>query len=362
MKIAILVGTRPNIIKAAPLWRALQGCAEVCLIHTGQHRDADMSAVFFDDLGLPAPDVFLTGDSASPVRETAQIALELEPVLQAMRPDWVVVIGDVTSTLAGTLAAKQLGLRVAHVEAGLRSFDRRMPEELNRVAVDHLADLLFATEASAVENLRSEGIAAERVFLVGNVLIDTLIAVLPKAEKIDRGKFFAGAAEHAYALCTFHRIANVDEPEGLMRVIDLIERTVQYLPVIFPVHPRTVQKIRQHGLESRLFGNPAVWTLFPVCYSEMVCLMRNASLVITDSGGIQEETTWLSVPCLTFRENTERPATVSHGTNTIISDLDPSTAEHQIELLLAGKYKHGTVPPLWDGLAAKRIADILTQT
>ncbi|MEQ1745284.1 MAG: UDP-N-acetylglucosamine 2-epimerase (non-hydrolyzing) [Saprospiraceae bacterium] len=359
MKIALLVGTRPNIIKAAPLWRALRDRAEVCLIHTGQHRDTDMSAVFFDDLGLPAPNVFLVSDVTSPVRETAQIALELEPVLEAMQPDWVVVIGDVTSTLAGALAAKQLGLRVAHVEAGLRSGDRRMPEELNRVAVDHLADLLFATEASAVANLYREGIAAERVFFVGNVLIDALSAVLPTAEKMDRRSFFAGTAENAYALCTFHRAANVDEPEGLLCVLDLIERASRHLQVVFPVHPRTVQKIRQHGLEGRLFGKSAVCALSPVCYSEMVCLMRNARLVITDSGGVQEETTWLGVPCLTFRENTERPVTVELGTNTIISDLNPETAERQIELLLAGKYKQGSVPPLWDGKAAERIADIL---
>jgi len=386
MKIALLVGTRPNIIKAAPLWRALQGRADARLIHTGQHRDAAMSAVFFQDLDLPEPDLVLTGDASSPVRETAQIALELEPVLQDLQPDWVVVIGDVTSTLAGALAAKQLGLRVAHVEAGLRSGDRRMPEELNRIAVDHLADLLFATEASGVDNLRREGIPGERVHFVGNVLIDSLCAVLPKAEKLDWRGFFTAEARRRrdfnfsknvsphlrvsavksisavkknYALCTFHRPANVDDREGLQRVLDLVRRTSGYLPVVFPAHPRTVQKIREFGLEYILADNPDVYELPPLSYSEMVCLMQNARLVITDSGGVQEETTWLGIPCLTFRENTERPVTVERGTNILISDLNPASAERHVELLLAGKFKRGAVPPLWDGRAAERIADVL---
>ncbi len=361
MTITILVGTRPNLIKAAPLWHALQRCpgVQVNLIHTGQHRDAAMSAVFFQDLGLPEPSVMLTGDTSSPVRETAQIALELEPVLQAGRPDWVVVIGDVTSTLAGALAAKQLGLRVAHVEAGLRSGDRRMPEELNRIAVDHLSDLLFASEEAGVENLRREGIPPERIHFVGNVLIDALRAILPKAEKVDWQQRFFTAVKNNYALCTFHRIANVDEPAELLRVLDLIRRTSRHLPVLFPAHPRTLQKIRQHQLDHYLSECPEVYVLPPVCYSEMVYLMQNARLVLTDSGGVQEETTWLGVPCITFRETTERPSTVQYGTNTIISNLSLETAERQIELLLAGNLKRGTVPPLWDGHAAERIATIL---
>ena len=373
MKIALIVGTRPNIIKAAPLWRALRDRAEVRLIHTGQHRDAAMSAVLFQDLGLSKPDVTLAGDAGSPVRETAQIALELEPVLQNFQPDWVVVIGDVTSTLAGALAAKQSGFRVAHVEAGLRSNDRRMPEELNRIAVDHLSDMLFATEAAGVENLRREGIPDARIHFVGNVLIDALGTVLPKAEKMDfftaeerrRGVFEdfprlrAAAVEKSYALCTFHRPANVDEPAGLERVLDLLCRVSRRLPVIFPAHPRTVQKTKQFNLENRLQNCPDVHLLSPLAYSEMVCLMQHARVVITDSGGVQEETTWLGVPCLTFRENTERPVTVELGTNVLISDLNPASVERQIELLLAGNFKPGAVPPLWDGKAAERIADVL---
>ncbi|MBL7799041.1 MAG: UDP-N-acetylglucosamine 2-epimerase (non-hydrolyzing) [Saprospiraceae bacterium] len=372
MKIALIVGTRPNIIKAAPLWRVLQGRAEVRLIHTGQHRDAAMSAVFFQELGLPAPDVVLARDAGSPVRETAQIALELEPVLQEFQPDWVVVIGDVTSTLAGALAAKQSGFRLAHVEAGLRSDDRRMPEELNRIAVDHLSDLLFATETAAVENLRREGIPDARIHFVGNVLIDALSAVLPEAEKmIFRAETQRlGALENAlrlcvsalkknYALCTFHRPANVDDRAGLELMLDLLFRVSGHLPVIFPAHPRTVQKMREFDLEKRLRDCPNIQLLPPLAYSEMVCLMLHARVVITDSGGVQEETTWLGVPCLTFRENTERPVTVEMGTNVLISDLNPESAERQIELLLAGNFKPGAIPPLWEGKAAGRIADVL---
>lgn len=365
MTLAILVGTRPNFIKAAPLWRALHGRPGVHthLIHTGQHRDADMSAVFFQGLDLPEPVLVLRGDPASPVRETAQIALELEPVLRAMHPDWVVVIGDVTSTLAGALAAKQLGLRVAHVEAGLRSGDRRMPEELNRIAVDHLADLLFASEPSGVENLYREGIPAERVHFVGNVLIDALVHVLPKAKKLDPRvllpKACGAGARHAYALCTFHRMANVDNRQALQRIVELIQRTAKHLPVVFPAHPRTIQKLRQNRLFEPLAQTPGVCLLPPVGYAEMICLLQQARMVVTDSGGVQEETTWLGVPCLTFRENTERPSTVAWGTNTILPDLNPETAEREIELLLAGNFKRGTIPPLWDGQAAKRIADIL---
>lgn len=372
MKIVLIVGTRPNIIKAAPLWRALQGRADVRLIHTGQHRDAAMSGVFFQELGLPAPDVVLAGDAGSPIRETAQIALELEPVLQNMQPDWTLVIGDVTSTLAGALAAKQLGFRVAHVEAGLRSGDRRMPEELNRIAVDHLSDLLFATETAAVENLRREGISDERIHFVGNVLIDALSAVLPKAEKVvftaeaqrcgafdDSPPLRASAVKKNYALCTFHRPANVDDRAGLERILALMCRVSRRLPVIIPVHPRTVQKMTQFGLQNSLQNCPDLHMLSPLAYSEMVCLMLHARVVITDSGGVQEETTWLGVPCLTFRENTERPVTVELGTNVLISDLNPASAEQQIELLLAGNFKTGVVPPLWDGKAADRIANVL---
>ena len=374
MTIAILLGTRPNFIKAAPLWRALREHPEVVvhLIHTGQHRDKAMSAVFFRDLDLPEPTTILRGDQASPVRETAQIALELEPVLDALRPDWVVVIGDVTSTLAGALAAKQLGLRVAHVEAGLRSGDRRMPEERNRIAVDHLSDLLFASEESGAENLLREGIPAERVHFVGNVLIDMLRTILPQAKKMDWRDVLAAhqtpaaqayggeqGARHAYALCTFHRIANVDASADLARMLDVVLRVSRHLPVVFPVHPRTVQKLREHRLFEQLAQTPGISLLPPVGYVEMVCLLQHAQFVLTDSGGVQEETTWLGVPCFTFRENTERPATVTCGTNTIISDLDPETAERQIELLLAGNFKCGTLPPLWDGHAATRIADIL---
>jgi UDP-N-acetylglucosamine 2-epimerase (non-hydrolysing) len=372
MTIALIAGTRPNFIKAAPLWKAMQQAAgiQASLIHTGQHQDAAMSTVFWEALGLPHPDFCIPGQGATVIQESARISLGLEPILKKLHPDWVVVIGDVTSTLAATVAAKQLGLRVAHVEAGLRSGDRNMPEELNRIAVDQLADLLFPSEEAGLANLKMEGIALERIHFTGNVLIDALQAILPKANKLTVNTILGKTAQEKpnrayptdYALCTFHRPSNVDTKKGLQKILELLETIGQHIPVIFPVHPRTRQNIQKFALAKPLLRSGTIWTTQPLGYAEIICLAQKANFIVTDSGGLQEESTWLGVPCLTFRRNTERPATVTYGTNTIISDLEIQTVVAQIEVLLAGNGKKGQIPPLWDGQAAVRIVDALGTT
>lgn len=371
MTIALIVGTRPNFIKAAPLWKALQQFPEVkgYLIHTGQHRDAVMSTVFLDGLGLPAPHFCLPGRRSGVVRKTAQIIFGLETIFQKIQPDWVIVIGDVTSTLAGALAAKQQGIRVAHVEAGLRSGDLEMPEERNRIQVDHLSDLLFASEVSGVFNLEREGIPPGRIFFLGNVLIDALHAVLPQAkllipQMVLRAALLSNPGQplpETWALATFHRPSNVDALAGLQKTIQLLQATARRLPVLFPVHPRTMKSLKRYMLDQHLQDMPNLYLLRPLSYAEMICLTRTAKFVLTDSGGLQEESTCLDIPCLTFRSSTERPVTVETGTNTVISDLEIQTAEAQIEVLLAGMYKSGAIPPLWDGRAAPRIVQRLIQ-
>ncbi len=371
MTIALIVGTRPNFIKAAPLWKALRQIPEikVCLVHTGQHQDAGMSTAFLEGLGLPAPDYCLPGRRSGIVQETARIIFRLETVFQKIQPDWAMVIGDVTSTLAGALAAKQQGIRLAHVEAGLRSGDLDMPEERNRIQVDHLSDLLFASEPSGVFNLEREGIPAGRIFFPGNVLIDALHAVLPQAKLLTPHSVIQKALlgnpdwplPDTWALATFHRPSNVDDVPGLQKTMQLLQATARRLPVLFPVHPRTLSSLEHHKLDQHLLDTPNLYLLRPLGYAEMISLTRSAKFVLTDSGGLQEESTCLGIPCLTFRRSTERPATVETGTNTLISDLEISTAEAQIEVLLAGRYKSGAVPPFWDGRAAPRIVQHLIQ-
>ena len=320
-----------------------------------------MSAVFFQELGLPEPDVQIPGGKASAVRQTARIMTALEKHFLQTKPDRVIVIGDITSTLAGALTAKQLGIKLAHVEAGLRSHDRTMPEELNRLIVDHLSDRLFATEEAAVRNLRVEGIPSERIHQVGNVLTDALEMVLPltfrpsRFSKPGRSILPTGPV----GLFTFHRPSNVDNREGLTRIIELLRGAASRLPVIFPVHPRTRRQLNRLGLYADLKTLKNVYVTASLRYSEMVFLMQQARLVVTDSGGVQEETTYLGTPCLTFRQTTERPVTVNLGTNTLIADLNPESAFEQIDLILAGQYKTGQIPPLWDGHAAERIVGIL---
>lgn len=361
-RILAVAGARPNFMKIAPLVRELQSRRgfEVTLVHTGQHYDAAMSEQFFKDLGIPEPDVNLGVGSGSHGAQTAQVLSGIETLLLAERPAAVLVVGDVNSTLAATLAAVKLGIPVAHVEAGLRSWDRSMPEEINRVLTDSVSHWLFTTEPSGDENLLREGIPAGRIHRVGNVMIDTLKANLARARELDILDQL-GLEAGRYGVLTLHRPSNVDDPEQLGRLFAVLEEINRELPIIFPAHPRTVQAI-----ESGLSGHrPQLRLIAPLGYLEFLRLLADAQVVLTDSGGIQEETTVLQVPCLTLRENTERPVTVDEGTNTIVG-RDPATIRRAFRQLMdndKGATRSGVpvsgVPEGWDGKAAQRIVDIL---
>ena len=350
MHILHVVGARPNFMKAAPVVRALQHHLGVkqTLVHTGQHYDSNMSDVFFRQLGIPAPDVNLAVGSGSHARQTADIMSRFEAVVQERKPDMVLVYGDVNSTVAAALVCAKLLIKVGHVEAGLRSFDRTMPEEINRLVTDQLSDGLFTPSEDGNENLAREGISGEKVHLVGNVMIDTLIQLLPTA--IRAGK--DGLPER-YALVTLHRPSNVDDPRVLKRILESLLAVNDDLAIVFPVHPRTRQRIAEFGLKV-----DQLRLLDPLPYIEFLARQRLATVVITDSGGIQEETTYLRVPCLTLRENTERPITITQGTNILIGH-DMKKLRDELENILAGKAKQGSVPPLWDGRAGERIAEVL---
>jgi len=354
MHILHVVGARPNFMKAAPLLRALSAKLGVrqTLIHTGQHYDSAMSDVFFQQLGMPQPDANLEVGSGSHARQTAEIVTRLEPVVVERKPDWVVVYGDVNSTMAAALVCSKVGIRVAHVEAGLRSRDRTMPEEINRLLTDQLADLLFTPSADADQNLRAEGIEAARIRLVGNVMIDTLIRLLPLAENqaVD-------GLPPRYALVTLHRPSNVDDLPWLRSLLSVLNEIGRELPVVFPVHPRTRSRIADLSLP--LSGEKFFLT-DPKPYLEFLALQRRAAVVITDSGGIQEESTFLNVPCLTVRENTERPVTIELGTNQLVG-RDVDLLRREVLKIAAGDRKVASPIPLWDGKAAERIADVLCE-
>lgn len=360
MKILSVVGARPNFVKIAPLLRAMRNRKgiEPVLVHTGQHYDEGLSDVFFRQMGIPRPDENLGVGSGSHAWQTAEVLARIEPVLAEHRPDVVLVVGDVNSTMAAALAGVKLGIPVAHVEAGLRSFDRSMPEEINRVVTDAIADYLFATEEDAVENLRKEGRPQERIFLVGNVMIDALSAFLPQARQsrlpAELG-LVDGGAVLPYAVLTLHRPSNVDCDSELGAVLQAIEQIGEELPVLFPVHPRTQQKLKDGN--GRL--HPNIRFMPPLGYLDFLCLLSRARLVFTDSGGIQEETTALGVPCLTLRENTERPVTVALGTNQIVGK-DPVKILCAARRILGGEVRGFQMPPLWDGHAAERIVSVLS--
>jgi UDP-N-acetylglucosamine 2-epimerase (non-hydrolysing) len=356
--VLVAVGARPNLMKAWAVLRALARYPGVRrrLVHTGQHYDARMSDIFFRDLDLPPPDVHLGVGPGSQVEQIARIMLAFEPVLRAEAPDRVVVVGDVSSTLACALVTARLGIPLAHVEAGLRSRDRTMPEELNRILTDHLADDLFAPSGDAVRNLRAEGIAPARIHLVGNVMIDTLRAHRRRAETSDVLARL-GVAARPYALLTLHRPATVDHPARLRLALAAIERLQRRLPVVFPVHPRTRQQLAAGGFAATLAGWPGLVTTDPLGYLDFVKLMARARLVLTDSGGVQEETTALGVPCLTLRESTERPVTVTHGTNRVVG-TDPARITRAAERVLRSPTPR-RCPALWDGRAGARVARIL---
>ncbi len=353
MKVLHIVGARPNFMKVAPVMHALNSHKNVeqTLVHTGQHYDANMSDVFFQQLAIPAPDVNLAVGSESHAKQTAAIMTRFEPVALDAKPDIVLVYGDVNSTVAAALVCSKLGIRVGHVEAGLRSFDRTMPEEINRVVTDQIADMLFTPSEDGDANLQKEGIAATKIFRVGNVMIDSLVRLLPLAQ----GQRTNGIPER-YALVTLHRPANVDDSAVLKSILQSLLEVSRDLHVVFPAHPRTRQRIAEFG-----FKTGQLRLLDPLPYVDFLGLQSRAQVVITDSGGIQEETTYLGVPCLTLRENTERPITVSLGTNTLVG-RDPQKLRRELSLVLDGKSKKGKIPPLWDGHAGERIASIVAAT
>jgi UDP-N-acetylglucosamine 2-epimerase (non-hydrolysing) len=356
VKLIIVAGARPNFMKVAPLmWEiGRRPHVEAFLVHTGQHYDQAMSELFFEQLGIPRPDANLGVGSGSHAVQTAEVMRRFEPLVVEQRPDAVVVVGDVNSTIACALTAVKLGVPVAHVEAGLRSFDRSMPEEINRVLTDAISRWLFVTESSGLENLRREGVADERVFFVGNVMIDTLLACRARSERSTILEDL-GLVDRGYAVLTLHRPANVDEPatfDGLLRAIGRIGRR---LPIVFPVHPRT-----RRSLEDRdPAALPGLRLVDPLGYLDFLKLMAHARLVLTDSGGLQEETTALGVPCLTMRKNTERPATVEEGTNLLVG-LDPDRIVAEALRALAAPPGAARIPELWDGRASSRILDILS--
>jgi UDP-N-acetylglucosamine 2-epimerase (non-hydrolysing) len=349
-----VVGARPNFMKLAPVVQALHGAVEQVVVHTGQHYDRNMSAVFFGELGIPQPDVNLAVGPGTHAKQTAEIMSRFEDVVVERRPDLVMVYGDVNSTAAAALVCAKLGVMVAHVEAGLRSWDRTMPEEINRLVTDQLSDLLFTHSPEADDNLVREGIRAEAIHRVGNVMIDTLVRCLPMARAP------AGIAlPERFGLVTLHRPSNVDDPKELADLVALLSKLGRSIPIVFPLHPRTKNQLQAAGLLEKI--GPDVHLIDPQGYLEFLYLEKRAALVVTDSGGVQEETTFLRVPCITVRENTERPVTVSIGSNVVVG-RDVRRVEAAAMDVLAGKAKHGDVPPLWDGRAAERIAVIVQKT
>jgi UDP-N-acetylglucosamine 2-epimerase (non-hydrolysing) len=364
MKALSVVGARPNFVKIAPLLREMERRPQIepLLVHTGQHYDAQMSDGFFEALSIPAPDVNLGVGSGSHAQQTAEVMKRIEPVLEAARPDVVLVVGDVNSTLAAALVAVKLGIRVGHVEAGLRSFDRSMPEEINRMATDAIADDLFATEESGVMNLAREGVPAERVHFVGNVMIDALRLAKPLWQASNVFRDLGLDPGRSYGVITLHRPSNVDEPRRLRELVAALKEVASRLPLIFPVHPRVRTRLARENV-TWLAPRQAVPATGLVCvdplgYLDFVGLVSRASLVLTDSGGVQEETTMLGIPCLTLRENTERPVTVTHGTNRVIGVAPRRIVEEGLRALAHPPLPQAP-PPLWDGYAAARIVDVL---
>jgi UDP-N-acetylglucosamine 2-epimerase (non-hydrolysing) len=355
-KILHVVGARPNFMKIAPVMRALSGLGgvEQRLIHTGQHYDEKMARIFFEELGLPRPDKDLEVGSGSQAEQTGGVMVGLEKVFAEERPDLVVVVGDVNSTLAATLVAAKAGIPVAHVEAGLRSFDLSMPEEINRMVTDRLSTLLFTPSRDADENLLREGVPPERIHFVGNVMIDTLLLHRARAPW-PQVRSALGLEERGYALLTLHRPANVDDPAKFRRILESLRIVAEDLPIVFPAHPRTARRIAEAGLEKE---TAFLRMIEPLGYLDFLAAMDHAALVLTDSGGIQEETTILGVPCFTLRDNTERPITLSEGTNTLVG-ADGSGLAESYPKLKAGARRPAKPPELWDGAAGTRIAEIL---
>ncbi len=359
MKILSIVGARPNFIKIAPLIEEMAKDPKIksVLVHTGQHYDYEMSKVFFHDLNIPEPDYNLAVGSGRPVSQIAKIMEGLDEVFEKERPDLVVVVGDVNSTLAGALAANKSSIQLAHVEAGLRSFDFNMPEEMNRVLTDHLADYLFTTEPSAAQNLKKEGIKKEKIFFVGNVMIDTL---LKYKKKVLDSSFIekSGLKPKSYGVLTIHRPENIDKKVVFEEILEGLEEIQKQIKIIWPVHPRAQKQLKNFDLLRKVKQMENLKLIMPLGYLEMLSLINRSRLVLTDSGGLQEETTTLHIPCLTIRKNTERPITVQAGTNEVVG-LKKENIIKKSSAILRGKTKRGRMPSLWDGRASKRIIKIL---
>jgi UDP-N-acetylglucosamine 2-epimerase (non-hydrolysing) len=364
LKVLNVVGARPNFMKVAPIVEAMKRRkAEFAptVVHTGQHYDAQMSDAFFRDLGLPEPDVYLGVGSGSHAVQTAAVMQRFEPVVLEAKPDWVLVVGDVNSTLACALCCAKLNIKVAHVEAGLRSRDRTMPEEINRLLTDQLADLLLTPSIDADENLRAEGIPEGRIRFVGNVMIDSLLSQLKRAEE-STVREELGLKDKDYAVLTLHRPSNVDDPQTFSRILDALGQISRRLPIIFPAHPRTRARVTEFGFDDLIEAGKNLRLIEPLGYLDFLRLYSGARLVLTDSGGIQEETTALGIPCLTLRENTERPITVEMGTNLIVGTDTERITRAALDALDHPTDKgQARIPPLWDGHTADRILDALLE-
>ena len=375
-----VVGARPNFMKIAPIFVSFEKqnqknnspFIDQFIVHTGQHYGKEMSESFFSDLGIPDPHFNLNVGSGSHAFQTANIMLSFEGVLNELSPNLVIVVGDVNSTVACAITAKKLGIRVAHVESGLRSFDRSMPEEINRILTDSISDLLFTTEQSANINLNNQGISSEKIFFAGNTMIDSLVLQLENAAQINTLENInltgSGSDHFKYGLLTMHRPANVDCPTVLAGFLESFISLSDDTPILFPAHPRTIKQIKENKLESIfssteevLLNKKGMVLIDPLGYYDMLNLMRSADYVITDSGGIQEETTYLGIPCFTIRENTERPVTTDHGTNILVGQNHKLLSD-EVSKITTRKQKKGTIPPLWDGKASERIVDTLTNS
>jgi len=361
-KILLVAGARPNFIKIAPLIKEFKkhtGQFELLLVHTGQHYDFEMSEVFFRDLNIPNPDIYLNVGSASHAVQVAKIMIEFERVLLSEKPDLVVVVGDVNSTLACSLVAAKLGVKVAHVEAGLRSFDRTMPEEINRQVTDSLSEYLFVSEASGLKNLKREGANPKKVFFVGNIMIDTLSVNMSKIDSSDILKC-SSLEKKSYGVITLHRPSNVDNKESLKEILNIFQEITRKIKLVYPVHPRSINSMQYHNLLKEFQKLPNLSMIEPLGYLDFVKLVKESRFVLTDSGGIQEEATVLKVPCLTMRENTERPVTISQGTNFLVG-RDERKILSCTQKILSNKIKKGRIPKYWDGKTASRIIQIIIQ-
>ena len=368
MKIVLVAAARPNFMKIAPLMRAIQqhnasspsNPIQPLLVHTGQHYDYKMSQVFFEELGIPSPGIHLGIGSGTHAEQTGNVLIEFERLLLREKPGLVLVVGDVNSTLAASLAAVKIHIPVAHVEAGLRSFDKEMPEEINRMLTDAISDYLFTPSPDADQNLINEGIPKERIFCVGDIMVDSLLYNLAKAERSEVLSAL-NLSKKGYALLTLHRPSNVDDKASFLQILDALEEIGGHIQVVFPAHPRTNKMITQHGLHSRLAGLAnRIKVIEPVGYLDFLNLQMNCRFVMTDSGGIQEETTVLNIPCLTLRNTTERPITIAEGTNTLVWGSSRKIAAEAMKII-EGKYKKGGCPENWDGKTAERVVKIITR-